>query len=219
MDTKHRARASGTLFVHLLAVICILYGCKDVGSVGPAPQTPEIVPLSLGNQWILADTSYDMLGNLQEVSWQYYTITRDTVLFGQRLFSYWGFCANTDSGLVTYEGFTRSPWTGDTVALYRLFYKYPASPGQAYAVGGTITEDTIIATKTIVGSTDTLIRVPAGAFHCINYRFYFGDQPSADHFVSPGIGLVKLVTYWQTNIPADPIRVHVAGQLKTYTLK
>jgi len=207
MDTEYRTHVSSMLLLRLVAIICILHGCKDVGSVGPSPQTPEIVPLSLGNQWILADTSYDMLGNLQEVSWSYYTVTRDTVLFGHRLFSYWGYCANTDSGLVIYQGYTISPLTKDTVAFYRLLYKYPASQGQTYGP------------ETIVGTTDTLVLVPAGAFHCINYRFYSAGHLSADHFVSPGLGLVKLVDYWQTSNPTDPLHVHVAAQLKTCTLK
>lgn len=184
MDDGYRARVSATLIVVLLVATGILHGCNDVGSVGPSPQRLEIVPLSLGNLWILADTSYDVLGNVQETSWSNYPVTRDTVLFGQRLFSYWGLATNADSGLIIYQGYTLTPSSKDTTALYRLLYKYPASQGETYGSGF------------IIGTTDTLIHVPAGAFHCINYRFFSAGELSSDHFVSTGVGLVKIIDYW-----------------------
>ena len=70
-----------------------------------------------------------------------------------------------------------------------------------------------------VSNTDTLLKVPAGSFHCVRYEFYSPDSQSYhrfDDYVCPNIGVIEEVNYWY---PYWPTQVSITKELQSYSLK
>ncbi len=135
--------------------------------------------------------------------------TGDTVVFGKHYSVYNGrLCMNTDSGLIYYGGygvFLSTP--PDTSFYYPLWFKYPTFRGDSFDH------------STNVASIDTIVHVPAGNFSCIKYQVFDGAILSNDTYVSPGIGIIKMVSYYGSRDPANPLQVQNNTELQSYTLR
>jgi hypothetical protein len=180
----------------------ILDGCNKSNPVESNNLTQSIVPLAVGNSWTVLVTYYDTLGPTQVHSEEVFKVYGDTTILSKQFFTYNGFpCANTDSGLVMYTGYSVS-----STASYHLLYKYPTYSGDSF-------DDSMEVT-----SIDTLISVPAGAFHCIKYQDYSSGIRFEDDYISPGIGIIKIVDYAMLHTN-NSLQIEFSRELETYTLK
>lgn len=194
-------------------VICLLflatfYGCEKSNPVSNNDTSKILIPIAKGNTWYLTGTSYDTLGNVKENYGETYDVRGDTVLFGKKLTFYAGhYVTYTDSGLIAYGGYSiSSDAPQDTVVYFRLLYKYPAKTGESFSYGMK------------VGITDTIVTVSAGSFHCIKYSSYTNGVLYEDVYISPGIGLVKIVSYFGEDYSENPLQIRGISQLKSYNL-
>jgi hypothetical protein len=78
-------------------------------------------------------------------------------------------------------------WANEVWKNGFLLYKYPCEKGQYYFVN--------LVGRMRVISTDYLVTVPAGTFHCIYYETVSNDFSDEKYFVSVDIGLVKKINY------------------------
>jgi hypothetical protein len=117
-----------------------------------------------------------------------------------------GWCSNTDSGMINYS----YGHDLDSSARFELLYKYPASKGDTY-----IWHTALIR----VASTDSVVTVPSGTFHCFVYQFYNAGMLGKIDFVSPRIGRIKYVEHFAGQFPQDPMRIFAVSELVEFTLK
>ncbi len=171
-----------------------------------------IIPLRAGNSWtILRFDASDSLGAFRPGDTSRITIPTVAVYANQPWFiAHWGDWAgggnaysNSIQGCLV-RGWYHYPTFRFTEQFLR--YKYPATAGDQYAVPGVFhSADTAWVQDSMqictVLSTDTVITVPAGTFHCYHYRFqwtYHSTHPGIpfeDEFLSPGVGRVQWDQY------------------------
>jgi hypothetical protein len=123
------------------------------------------------------------------------------MMYGAKLLRYraW-WTINTDSGLVRFDYYSQL----DSSVHFSLLYKYPAKRGDSYADG-----------RIRVAAIDTLITVRAGSYRCVQYDFYDHGMLTNEHFVSPGLGVIKTTDYF----PSLPQTVWGSEELLHYELK
>ena len=152
-------------------------GCKSPTS--PTVTNPSIIPLAVGNQWIMQTSYFDTLGNLSSTNQDTIKVIGDTIIQGQKYYVMLNlysltFMSNRNDGIYVLD-----------VNNYQssMFLKYPAVPNDSYSLG---------STHFAIASTDTLISVPKGNFHC--YQYSLSDSgviiPVYGYY-SPGIGYVQ----------------------------
>lgn len=187
-----------------LALFCIFIApsCHQNNPLGPYDIHAEIIPLSVGNSWEYDGIAYDTTGSVLEQYVEIHEVPRDTLVFGRQFYLYLGYCADTDSGMI------RAVPLQDRLQL-KLIYKYPTSAGEQY-----LSEQT----NCTVASLDTLISVAAGSFHCIWYRFTTYGMNYRDEYISPGVGLIKGISYYVSGPVANIGNVMDQVELKTYLL-
>lgn len=188
--------------------LIILNGCEKSNPVNYNNSSQSLIPIVKGNTWYFTGTSYDTLGNVKENFGEIIDVRGDTILFGKKLTFYSGnYVTYTDSGLIAYEGYSYSlDAPGDTTVYYELLYKYPAQTGDSFSHGMK------------VGTIDTIVTVPAGSFHCIKYSSYYAGFLNYDVYISPGTGLIKVVSYFGANYTTNPLKISSFIELKTYNL-
>jgi hypothetical protein len=196
------------IFIYFVSSITMMSGCKDSSPSQPSSLKTDIYPLTKGNTWVYFYAEYDLSGSITASYTTTANVRGDSTFWGHSMKLLWfeGDCwyANTDSGLIQYVGNGNNPPTN----TFELLYQYPTARGNSYYIAGIVPVE--------VGSTDTLITVTAGTFHCIRYHFPGINTPFfVDHFVSPGIGLIKTATY-NTNVPSHEYDGH---ELLSYSLK
>ena len=186
----------------------IFYGCDKSNPVSNSTSSQNLIPIAKGNTWYYSGVAYDTVGNVRENFGEIHDVRGDTILFGKKLTFYSGFYVTyTDSGLIAYGGYSvSSDAPNDTVANYYLLYKYPAQTGDSFDYGMK------------VGTIDTLVNVPAGSFHCIKYMGYTNSVLYYDVYISPGIGLIKVVSYFGANYIKEQSKVSSYMELKSYNL-
>jgi len=191
-----------------LLFFTIFYGCEKSNLVSYDNSTQGLIPIVRGNTWYYSGTAYDTSGIVRENFGEIHDVRGDTILFGKKLTFYAGhYVVNTDSGLIAYGGYSISSDTpNDTVVHYELLYKYPAKTGDSFNYGMKI------------GTIDTIIIVPAGLFHCIKYMNYYNSVLNYDAYICPGIGLIKVVSYFGTNYIKNPSKLSSFIELKSYKL-
>ena len=182
--------ASLTLAVLAIAVV----SCSDGSSsdlTGPGTPSSGLIPLNVGTRWsydrvdsvefttdtslhsyhttvnfrVIADTM-DALGHMWAV------LDSSSYVLGG-LISGHNYVANLADGVYELFAFTGVGQGSDT-ALTNIDFPYPASKGATFAFG-----------MGIVLSTDSVMTVPAGTFHCLVYA-----EAQEIAFVAPGVGVV-----------------------------
>lgn len=142
-----------------------------------------ILPLKVGNQWILqatySDTTQPGLDTMR--------ITKDTLIDGERWFFIEGAFFGPNQPLMTNR--SNGLWTRNNLSM-GLSWKYPSFVGDAYPIGSGGT-DTIH-----VVSTTADVSVPAGPFRCYRYRF---NSDTSDTYLSPNVGFVKFPEFGVTD--------------------
>ena len=147
---------------------------------------PEIVPLSIGNNWMYHVVEYNSSGGITDEYDTTSTVVDDTVLVD----SIWyvvedgtgamsGIVSNWDEGL-----WTHSP---DSTPSEILALKFPATIGDSYPV---------YSVTVHIDDTDANITVPAGTFNCYYYRMtvpIFGTVGKI--WASPDVGIIKAEAY------------------------
>ena len=205
------------LFAYLPSFILLtwLTGCSD-GPTGPSTII-EFMPIEIGNQWITQHSYFDTLGvqiqiNLPDTV----TIIGDTLINSQRwCYQYYlGYLLayrNAESG-----AFIRlvSP---NTDGVEKLLYQFPTYVGSAYAYPVvTFSGDSAWLSDTkdscTVISVDTVLTVPAGTFHCVQYRTIRLPRSWTDHFVARDYGWIR-TDYYAPFVPGGG--VYRAGSIET----
>lgn len=179
----------------------VFISCKDNVSEPNSVQKSYLIPFSPSNRWIYNVTIYDSVGTIKRTSTDT-TIFYDTVISNVHWFhtyrNDWTY-SNSDIGVV-------SRLIGDDHIV--LTYKYPALKGEHYGspsiehanVGNEWLADTVYNTEII--TTDTIITVPSGNYHCLGYKTLNNDATIISYtleFISPGYGWIKSETYFSYN--------------------
>lgn len=148
------------------------------------PTESVLLPLDVGNQWVMAFTRFDAEGNLTESYTDTLRVVGDTTVAGER----WaeinctqtlagciprGFYANRDDGVWKWAG------PASDAAPY-LLYKSPAEAGDTYELPG---DENF--TVTVLG-TDVPVDVPAGMLSA--YHYELDTEEAAGYPVSEGAG-------------------------------
>ncbi len=195
-------------FPAIILLFAFSFGCEKSNPVSNDILTQGIIPIAKGNSWYYSGIWYDTLGSVIQRSYAKTDVKGDTIIFGKKLAFYSGRrVANSDSGLIAYAGyslFAEAPT--DTIVNYMLLYKYPARTGDIYDYGMRI------------GTTDTIVSVPAGTFHCIKYMYYENGILGYSEYVSPGIGVIKLVTNFGVFNKKYSMQVSSVKELESYKL-
>jgi hypothetical protein len=174
--------------------VFLLTSCKKDNPVDSSPSVKQIWPLKAGNTWAFNIVEYDTLGAVAQSGSGAFVVTTDTIVAGET----WYHIAGGGSTLYTNrsDGF----WgvSPDPSGIFPfLLFKYPVSAGDTWNGGGD---------PVFLQSADTVITVPAGTFHCYEYRL------SSDYYYfCPGVGLIGEDSYSRTNSG----RLYIAGRLST----
>ncbi len=203
--------------VFLFLISSLLYiGCSD--TTEPS-ETTELIPLKVGNQWILENFHSPGSGLPDET-------TYDTLQI----------VGTTQSGDITYYNFTNNS-SKDTSYIYQkgndyysldgsridYGYTYPAEVGKVnyrdtlYWPG-----DTVIVTY-FLAEKDHPVSVPAGTFTCykyqVDYRYTNDGSLYRQNFsyIAPGIGPISDETYFP--VVGGSMRLSDRSRLMSYTLK
>ena len=197
----------------LMPLLFSIVGCTKSNPVSSDRSDVGIIPLTIGNMWSYDGVAYDTTGAVAETFGELMDVRGDSILFGHHMYSYESWNANTDSGLIAFGGFSYEPDPPpphDTLVSFELVYQYPTERGASYqSFGSTVS----------VASTDTVIVVPAGSFHCIDYKWYSQAILLDEVYICPGVGRVKYVGYFGPDYPSHATMVRSAVELKQYSLK
>ena len=183
------------------SLICFyISGCKSPTS--PTVINPSIIPLAVGNQWVMQTSYFDTLGNLSSTSQDTIKVIGDTIIQGQKYYVMLNLYA------LTYMSDRNDGIYVLDVNDYQssMFLKYPAVRNDSYSLE---------STNYSIASTDTMISVPKGNFHCYQYSLSASgiNIPVYDYY-SPGIGYVQQ-EFAYLNKPLIGVR----RQLVDYSLK
>lgn len=161
-----------------------------------------MLPITIGNSWTYQDTVYGS-GNEYVLDQTFsITIISSVVINGKKY--------------ATFDDMLSSPTRNDALGTWTLRldstrteyleFKYPGSLGDVFDFDTTTTPTTNGGTQVVYGhaqiiTTDTLITVPAGTFHCYGYEYdYFtmqdGKLYSKDlSYCAPNVGCIKDEAY------------------------
>ena len=164
-------------------VVFMLISCKKDNPVESSPIAKQIWPLKPGNTWAFSTKEYDTTGAVIQSGSGAIVITTDTIVGGETWYRFSG------SGSIFYTIRSDGIWgmsTGTSPLFQGLFLKYPVSAGDSWNFGGD---------QMFLQSADTLITVPAGTFHCYEYRLSMSDY----YYFCPGVGFIAEDYYSSTN--------------------
>lgn len=171
------------ILLALLVSSALFVGC-DNDDPTDGDSDPVLLPLDVGNQWVMAFTRFDAEGTLIDSSTDTLRVVGDTTVAGER----WaeiqgptrlaniflgGFYTNRDDGVWKWE----DPSSDE--APY-LLYKYPADVDDTYELPGTEN-----FTVTVLG-TDEPFDTPAGTLSA--YLYELNTDFTAGHPVAEGAG-------------------------------
>jgi hypothetical protein len=186
--------------IGIISLLILFSACSDKNEEIIEPPLPEgdIVPLSVGNQWVF--NSYNSETNVLDA-----TITMDIIdKLSDNRYQY-GWTVEYINGDFRYSQGT-CQLKEDGYYQASLLYKYPAKKGEEYSNG---------LSNIKVSSLYEVITVPAGTFKCIRYETYWSDFEGGWKFdcytwVSPGVGQIA---------ESKEISGNYFRQLATYTIK
>lgn len=189
----------------LLLFALVLVGC-DSGDPVDEPPPQVLLPLEVGNAWVMAFTRTHRPGTPDETSESHtdtLRVVRDTTVAGER----WaeircsdaitpcfpgGFYSNREDGVWKW----RDPRSPDTEP--HLLYRYPAAPGDTYEQPSSIADISMT-----VLSTDARVETPSGSLSAYHYQLdadtYHGiENPIPDEvgrvsrYLVPGQGFASI---------------------------
>jgi len=167
-------------------LIFFITSCKKDNPVDSSPSVKQIWPLKQGNTWAFSTIEYDTAGVVTHSGSGTFVVTTDTIVTGETWYHITGggsgesmFYTNRSDGLWVMSNSTTGIFRG-------LFFKYPVSTGDSWNLGGD---------PMFLQSADTLITVPAGTFHCYEYRLSMSDY----YYFCPGVGFIAEDSYSSTN--------------------
>lgn len=191
----------------LLLVTCamvLLSACDSGPVISPSPR--PLLPLEVGNRWILMRTVTDASGDTLAVKPDTVAVIGDTTLAGERWFALAGSSGDSQAGFGGYNT-ARSDgvWfrAGASSAPY-LQYAYPVEPGTVYpyAPHRYTAEATVVGTGEPAAGSDGL----RGYLYSIRFdslrappHHPFGDGvPPLRRLLAPGVGFGEYETqYWR----------------------
>jgi len=165
----------------LLVSSVLFVGCDNND---PDDPEPALLPLDVGNQWVMALTRFDAEGTLTDADTDTLRVVGDTTVAGER----WaeiqgstplantflgGFYSNRDDGVWKWE----DPSSDEPPYL---LYKYPADVDDTYELPGTANY-----TVTVLG-TDEPFNTPAGTLSA--YLYELDTDFTAGYPVAEGAG-------------------------------
>ncbi|TAL70857.1 MAG: hypothetical protein EPN82_00715 [Bacteroidetes bacterium] len=196
------------LFLLIISLI-ISIGCQDNST--NTNNSNYIIPLALGNYWVYRNDGYDTLG-------QYHGSYNDTLKIVSedniKIGKIYGFingdliteCMNKSDGFYFIYDYSPQPIESTMV------FKYPGFAGEIFNSNFGIAN---------IESTDTLVEVPAGKFHCYKYKINrsFSDRMTQEiYYISPGIGEIyieTLLTYSDNKLDLDLVSKKFLVEYKT----
>ncbi len=188
------------LFVFIL-LLSISSCKKENNPVMPEPEQRQVLmPLSIGNIWIIKVSFLDTLGNVTSTQFDTMKVLRDTTIEGKQWYiTNWDIYRNEPDGL--YIWLTKP----------HLIYKYPANAGDTYRTGS--------ATVKIV-STNENHSVPYGTLKCYHYQLTYDNTNGykQNNFTSPGVGYVSWESGTNTQI-THKFYTSIRYELVSYSLK
>jgi hypothetical protein len=167
--------------------VFLLTSCKKSNPVDSSPSVLQIWPLKSGNTWAYHLIYYDTTGAISQSGSGAFVVTTDTIVGGETWYHISG------SGTTFYTNRSDGFWvmSNSTSGLFQgLLFKYPDSAGDSWNYGGD---------QIFVQSTDTSITVPAGTYHCYEYRLLYNSKPVCDYYYCPGVGFIAEDYYSSTN--------------------
>jgi hypothetical protein len=185
--------------IYLIIYVVFNFGCSkndNINSIKTEPKK-EIIPLKLGNSWVLEYTYYDTLGNVADKRNDTFKIDRDTII--QNEVWYWGLglVRNKEDGLYTHDPIHELSW---------ITFKYPATPNTAFQEWGV---------PLVVVSINDTVKINIGDFICYYYKF--GTETDyTNWYLSPGVGIIKMEQYAWLN--SGRIFKGRSAELKEYHL-
>ena len=185
-------------------VVFMLTSCKKDNPVDSSPSVKQIWPLKPGNTWAYHAIEYDTTGAITQSGSAVIVVTKDTIVGGETWYQISGIGSG---GSMFYTNRSDGLWvmSNSTSGLFQsLYFKYPVSAGESWNLGGD---------QIFLQSADTLITVPAGTFHCYEYRLPMSDYV----YFCPGVGFIAEDSYSSTNSG----RLYLVGRqsITSFTLK
>ncbi len=174
-----------TFSLLLSLTIFMLSSCKKSNPVGPS-SSQQILPLKLGNIWLMEYTVYDSTGTVEGMVYDTDTVARDTVISGITWYHvsgkvFDGYFADKSDGLYGLSSPT----------VEALLFKYPAK------VGDTWNAQVDISTtyQVTLQSDNASVTVPKGTYVCYDYQMLLNSQPGFEVYLNPGLGFVAMDVY------------------------
>lgn len=199
------------LLIVLLQLIMI-NGCEKNTNQVAIAQTDVLMPLAVGNTWIVKYTLLDSNNHVEYDGYDTLTVLNDTVINGNTFFECTNgrFYRNSTWGLEMYYDFYTTntiPYLQFPTAVNNSWINFSAD----YPDSTSGNNDSLRVTfKT--HNTDTLITVPKGNFNCVRYKqslvgvngtpftmYEEAIQEPVEIYYSKNIGVVKAIYMIQPN--------------------
>jgi hypothetical protein len=195
------------IIILLFCSSLILISCKENSL--ESTKLASLIPLTVGNQWIFKETYFSTENPFPYIDTLTITIFNSAIVSDQTWYN-----RKITSNKIFYDPVENYGWWSYSVTregiysciLYKnsmstsiLHYKHPSKVGDTYGSPFFFaTNDNITFTNTFNITTvvliDTQIVVPAGIFHCVQYRTSpHGDTTFSifDEYISPNYGWIK----------------------------
>lgn len=217
----------------ILVLTIALYSCD---STNPTENKQLIMPLKEGNWWLYEISTFDSIGLL--VGRQYDTVHVGPAINVSGEEGHWvahhykGFDNDSSIQINRADGlwelkYHPGPW---------LIYKHPTQKQDTFSIEMTSWPDGDGILEKRFNETVALqepVTIPLGTFSTIHYRWHYQEVDSLthqvlsgfsiDHYVAPGIGLIKKITpiSWTVGLPDTLIFERRTQELvlKAYGLK
>lgn len=149
----------------------------------PGKYSNVIQPLSVGSSWEYGFAAYDDKGSAIALFKEKRSLLKDTVMEGIQ----WHTFDSTGNVWLTNEsdGLHSMSVLDSNKGKDFLIIKFPANKGDVFRNLGW--------TWTVI-STDTTVKVKAGAFKCYRYEAKGDDNSVTNVYYSPGVGFIKQET-------------------------
>ena len=180
------------VYLFLLILCCV--GCKKTDSPISANSSDVIWPIKIGNTWTSESTNFKVDGTVLSKQSVTNSIVGSKHVLGKdyALLNTGGFVRNDDQGA----------WLLREDSSREFFaFKYPGSTGDSFEkdtnelfING---KDQILPGVTRIISTDTIITVTAGQFHCYEYEDDYSSTADGKiydkvlYFLSPNVGWIQ----------------------------
>ena len=190
----------------IIVVLLFICGCnKNESPTEGLNSSSGILPLKIGNKWIMNVTNYDSTGAVSSTSIDTISIISDTTINSEKWYysDFWGLVTNRSDGL----------WISMFSDQF-IFFKFPISANDSYT--------TVMDIPVKVISVNIQVSVPSGLYTCYQYEMSLPDPISTtnslyiDTYLAPGKGLIKYENYQKK--PDGQMLLTSREELKTLIL-